>query len=133
MRDLKIGERVELYWNFHKKLYSVRALGGKDKGRVVAHRDCVALKFVEFKVSDAGRERVRREKRKNVHAVIRGRYAGGVAWAEGRDRSVGVSYNPYRNERFVCRGRNARPIERAKWVECFTGRLSGRPRIQAWR
>ena len=29
--------RVEVYWNLHKRLFSVRALEGEHKGRVIEH------------------------------------------------------------------------------------------------
>ncbi|CAB4165115.1 hypothetical protein UFOVP823_10 [uncultured Caudovirales phage] len=35
--------RVFVYWNLHRKLWSVRAAEGPNKGRVIAHRECVYL------------------------------------------------------------------------------------------
>ncbi len=60
--------RVYVYFNLHRKCFSIKALEGAMKGRVIAHRDNVLLFHTTFKVSQAGRERVIREKRKNVHA-----------------------------------------------------------------
>ena len=65
---------VETYFNLHKKRFSVRACEGPDKGRVIAHRKAVCLLNVKFKVSEAGRQRVLKEQRKNVHAVMRGHW-----------------------------------------------------------
>tara|TARA_R110000851_G_scaffold331869_1_gene506771 strand:- start:153 stop:545 length:393 start_codon:yes stop_codon:yes gene_type:complete len=59
--------RVEVYWNLHKKCWSVR-----HKGKVIAHQQAVDLKDVTWVVQPAGNARVRREKRKNVHAFARG-------------------------------------------------------------
>ena len=47
----------------------------KQDNRVVAHSDCLMLGDVEFIVSKAGNERVRRTKEKNVHAFAKGKIA----------------------------------------------------------
>ena len=64
--------RVFVYFNLHKKCFSIKALEGADKGRVIAHRDTVVLDGCKLLVSEAGRQRVLREKRKNVHAGVSG-------------------------------------------------------------
>jgi hypothetical protein len=102
-----LGLNVQVYFNLRKKLFSVQ-----HKGRVLFHTRAVALKECLFKVSEAGRQRVLRENRKNVHAKIHGtlvffdydrvsRYAKPARL---------VSYNPYENESFVTRGWNAFPL-----------------------
>ena len=92
-----IGERVEVYWNLHKDLYSVRALTGPNKGRVVAHVEAIDLYDVTFAVQLAGRNRVLAERRKNVHAFVRGIVTAGLPDA----RYQVVTYNPYKYETFV--------------------------------
>ena len=73
---IKRGDKLEVYRNLHKKCFSVRR-----KGKVIEyiydsgmHRRRVELYLInaQFVVQPAGRERVRREKRKNVHAFVRG-------------------------------------------------------------
>lgn len=64
--------RVFVYYNFHRGCWSVKALDGTARGRVVAHADKVTVRDAEFRVSEAGRQRVIREKKKNVHAGIVG-------------------------------------------------------------
>ena len=93
--------RVEVYYNLHKKCLSVRALEGPDKGRVVLHAPSVVLSNVTFAVSQAGRERVLREKRKNVHAFVRGRllYHGEPLTPVTFRRLA--TYNPYKYNSFV--------------------------------
>ncbi len=143
--------KVEVYWNFHRKLFSIRAAEGREKGRVIAHAYHVTLWGAEFRVSAAGRERVRREKRKNVHAVVRGtldiqqgdtflnyREAGGFfllpesTWSRhwaglAAHHGARVSYNPYENEGFH-NGRG-RLIEHAAVVDMQV--LSGHARMCA--
>lgn len=86
---------VEVYRNLHKGMYSIR----KD-GVVIAHAPSVTLSNPKFKVSAAGRDRVRREKRKNVHAVVKGELIG-IGETPCIVDPVLISYNPYVNETFV--------------------------------
>jgi len=71
-RDIKPGQRVKVYRNLHRGGYSVVALDGPSKGLVVGHAEHITLGDVEFVVSEAGRQRVIREKKKNVHAYAVG-------------------------------------------------------------
>lgn len=64
--------RVFIYWNLHRACWSIKALEGADKGHVIAHAKNWCLGGVRFKVSEAGRQRVLREQRKNVHAGVVG-------------------------------------------------------------
>ena len=61
---------IEIYRNLHKKCFSIRK-----NGKVVDYlRDDQELHLmdVKFRVQPAGREKVRREKKKNVHAYVKG-------------------------------------------------------------
>jgi hypothetical protein len=89
--------RVFVYWNLHKGLWSVKAMEGESKGKVIARVAGLALKDAHFKVSRAGRERVIREQRKNVHAGVVGE------WMQGEDffGTEQVTYNPYKYTTFV--------------------------------
>lgn len=67
-----IGTEVFIYKNLSRNCWSIRANRGTWKGIVVAHARTFALEYVMFKVSEAGRQRVLRERRKNVHAGLVG-------------------------------------------------------------
>jgi hypothetical protein len=88
----KKKNKVRVYFNLHRKQLSVQSK--TDKGwRVWLHADKITLEDVEFKVSEAGRQRVLREKKKNVHAFIEGNLVlDGIKKIEPRTL---VSYNPY--------------------------------------
>lgn len=128
--------RVEVYWNLHKNCYSVRALSGPDKGRVIAHVPSISLTGAEFAVQPAGRRKVLRENRKNVHAFVRGwtqfrpdgttRKVSVAPW----DATTRVTYNPYKFETFVTVGGHT-PVTYARkaWLE--TGPVSKRPHMEA--
>lgn len=107
--------KVFVYFNLHTKKWSIKALEGMYKGKVVAHATSVALSSVTMKVSEAGRQRVLKEKRKNVHAGLVGdleavhnaywRYPVSVyvgAITGGQDITDGqkITYNPYRAPMF---------------------------------
>lgn len=96
--------KVFVYFNLHRKCFSIKALEGKDKGRVVAHRDDVLLFDCTFKVSEAGRQRVLRERKKNVHAGVVGLWLDDeVNGTHDRVLRYGsaITYNPYKYDSFV--------------------------------
>ena len=112
--------RVFVYRNLHNQVWSVVALEGQHKGRVVIHAPYVQLSGgIKFNVREAGRQRVIREKRKNVHAGIQGdllmvadgvfRYdnvcvsnATGIPIDyDAYDSMTEVTYNPYKYSTFV--------------------------------
>lgn len=109
MRPLK----VFVYFNLHKKVWSVKALNGPFKGLVIAHRDHVTLTDCTFKVSAAGRARVLRDKRKNVHAGVVGYIGQEHPQVEV---SVPATYNPYKYATFVNKLDTAQELDRAAMV-----------------
>jgi hypothetical protein len=116
--------KVFVYFNLHKKCFSIKALEGAMKGRVVAHRDNVLLFQATFKVSQAGRERVLREKRKNVHAGVVGNLSfvgemGDTAlWkcASTYPAFIPVTYNPYKYSTFVRKNNDYMEMHKASDV-----------------
>lgn len=93
--------KVFVYFNLHKKVFSVRSMEGSSKGRVIAHLNDITLHDVTFKVSEAGRQRVLREKRKNVHAGVVGHWTGDVDPVIRDTSDIAVTYNPYKYSSFV--------------------------------
>ncbi len=117
-----IGTKCFVYFNLHKRCFSVKALEGSSKGRVIAHADAVYMEDCVFKVSEAGRRRVLRDKRKNVHAGVVGVVRYFPRWdAEKSDPSnyVGVKYNPYKYRSFVKADNSAVPVYSADmcWLD----------------
>lgn len=91
--------RVEVYFNLHKKVFSVRRCS---TGRVIMHSDHVHIRNPEFVVRKAGRERVLREGKKNVHAFVRGEITHFDDFNPDYDTDFSlVMYNPYKYETFV--------------------------------
>lgn len=68
--------RVRVYYNLNRSVWSIKAMDGEHKGRVIGYAKAVTLRDAHTVVSEAGRQRVLREKRKNVHAYIDGEIVG---------------------------------------------------------
>lgn len=101
--------KVFVYRNLHKNCLSVKDMNTK---RVVAHVRSITLADCTFKVSEKGRQRVLRERQKNVHAGVHG------IWLESDLSSAGmkrVMYNPYKYESFV---------EEINLAPCFTSEIA---------
>ncbi len=92
-----IGKRVQVYFNLHKKIFSVR---DKKTRLVIAHLNNICLEDVSLKVSEKGRLRVLKEKRKNIHAVVEGT----ICDDNGLYTSDFITYNPYKYDSFVYGG-----------------------------
>ena len=100
MTSVRVPERVETYFNLHKHCLSFRQPGGK-----VRHARAMILNNVKFAVQPAGRAKVLREGRKNVHAFVR----GDMMWVAGLNDNLGeythanmerqgyrkITYTPY--------------------------------------
>ena len=97
LKSIKVG----VYRNLNNGLVSIKALEGEHKGKVIAHAEGILLKGCSFKVGEKGRQRVLREKRKNVHAYVE----GFVASIKGERRyreflGTKANYNPYYMDSF---------------------------------
>ena len=88
-----LNKEVDVYYKLHKKCLSVRK-----RGLVVDHVNSILLKNARFVVQPAGRKRVLKEKRKNVHAFVRGER---VAVASFDGKSERITYNPYKYKSFI--------------------------------
>jgi hypothetical protein len=82
--------RVEVYRNLHKHCWSVRSV---QTGKVVAHVDVATVKDARFVVRPAGRAKVLRDGRKNVHAFVKGEW---VPDEPDKGYDGQASYNPKR-------------------------------------
>ena len=91
-----------VYRNLHTGLWSVK------QGIVRFHTNCIFLKDVTFPVNEKVRQRVIANKRKEVHAFVMGfiTQTGDAPLFDAycKDKQE-VTYNPYKNETFVCKDR----------------------------
>jgi hypothetical protein len=98
----------EVYRNLTRGDWSIR-----EGGLVVAHRESVLIHEPRFVVQPAGRARVLRERRKNVHAFVRGEVDPGLPEIGLKWRRI--SYDPYSAPHFVDVETGA-PVESAEWA-----------------
>ena len=113
-------KKVFVYYNLHKHKWSVKDV---KTGRVIGHHYEVSLYNATFKVSEAGRARVLKEKRKNVHAGVEGylttdvlarKMDGTILWESQSERHR-VTYDPYKYDTFVTVS-DKEPIHKAYFV-----------------
>lgn len=97
-----------IYRNLHKDCFSVR-----HKGRVIAHLQNIIAGDVSFIVSQKGRERVLKEKKKYVHAYVACRWFSDATQQIMKgiiDTKEEIKYNPYKNEHFEMAGQKIETI-----------------------
>ena len=102
-------KRVEVYRNLKHGLRALPLYSIRYKGKVICRSRRVLLSNVTFKVSEAGRQRVIKEGRKNVHAFVVGYLVGtegvyGIDKNTKKDLPVKVTYNPYLSPAFKAYG-----------------------------
>ncbi len=103
---LDINKPVYVYRNLHKKCWSIR-----QNNIVIAHCTEIVLYNAITKVSVSGRNKVLKERKKNVHAFIVGYVYSDVDMAFNKE----LYYNPYAVSNFVDRVTND-PVLKAEYV-----------------
>lgn len=120
---LDVDKPIEVYRNLRKNCWSVR-----QDGIVRYHTDYVFMRDAQFKVSQKGRDRVLREKRKNVHAVIKGFLHKPTAMPEAIDGEFKhITYNPYKYHSFVTTD-TEHSVKTAEWVDMMINEP-----VMAWK
>jgi hypothetical protein len=118
--SLFIGKKVMVYYNLHKHTFSVTY-----DGKVIMYADYVKLSDVEFRVRKGGKERVRSEKSKNVHAFVIGKLLDYCEYpCEDMPSSSSdkvVTYNPYKHDTFVFKN-TEEPVYRANEVDMINSK-----------
>ncbi len=113
-----VGRRVMVYYNLHKHTFSVTY-----KSKVIMHADYVKLGDVEFRVRKGGKERVRLEKSKNVHAFVIGNLMDYCEYPcddiPNPPSDMIVTYNPYKHNSFVYK-ENEEPVYYATEVDMIS-------------
>ena len=118
--SLFIGKKVMVYYNLHKHTFSVTY-----NSKVIMYADYVKLGDVEFRVRQGGKEKVRSEKSKNVHAFVIGtlldycEYPCDEMPISSSDEVV--TYNPYKHDTFVFK-KTEEPIYRAQEVDMINSK-----------
>jgi len=118
--DSLMGQKVMVYYNLHKHTFSVQK-----NGLVVMHADYVKLENVEFRVRQGGKDKVRREMSKNVHAFVIGTLVDFCQYPcnDIPDEPTGdvVTYNPYKYDTFVYK-ETEEPVLKASEVDMINSK-----------
>lgn len=93
-RELKVGAKVKVYRNLHTSNFSIKCM---ETGLVLAHGTDFNIINAKLIVHEAGRQRVIREKQKNVHAYVVGYYTNIVSPLKNSE----LYYNPYKVAGFI--------------------------------
>jgi hypothetical protein len=122
-----LNNKVEVYKNLHNGKFSIR-----QNGLVIGHADNVLLMNVSFKVAEAGRQRVLKECKKNVHSFVCGDLINAENFTSFKGRKLpswiltgplsdsidhwdDISYNPYKWTSFVNKA-SGMPVRASKMV-----------------
>jgi hypothetical protein len=106
LKTINGGHRFRVYRNLHKNCFSIQTIVrgfNKTSYKVIGHSETIFMYHCKFKVLEVGRERVVKEKRKNVHAYVM------PISIEKVDKTLvfdvtnlrEIYYNPYEHKTFV--------------------------------
>ena len=130
--------QVSVYRNLHNGLISIKSASS---GLVLGHAKSVDIDGADFVVNEAGRQRVLKDKRKNVHAYVKGLLLNTVGFTPYKGRSIQrcsalgaihstykdtiVSYNPYKAPHFVIKGTSDKVSSAVLCTVSHDGTISG--------
>jgi len=118
--NLFLGKKVMVYYNLHKHTFSVTY-----DSKVIMYADYVKLGDVEFRVRQVGKEKVRDEQRKNVHAFVIGKLLDYCEYPcdeiPNPSSDKIVTYNPYKYDTFVFKN-TEEPVYRAQEIDMINSK-----------
>ena len=130
--------KVSVYRNLHNGLISIKSASS---GLVLGHAKSVDISGADFVVNEAGRQRVLRDKQKNVHAYVKGLLLNTRGFMPYKGRSLQrctalgaldtihkvtvVSYNPYKAPHFVIKGTTDKVSKASLCTVSHDGTISG--------
>ena len=105
-----MSKPVKVYKNLARGCYSIQ-----QGGIVRCHAKRLGMYDCQLRVSEAGRQRVLRDKRKNVHAFVVGKLSSLV---RSSSYSTTLRYNPYESGSFIASNQyHTGPVTKAFCVE----------------
>jgi hypothetical protein len=131
--NIDLDKPVQVYRNLHNGMWSVR-----QGGIVRIHTNYICLSHAEFKVGEKGRQRVLREKKKNVHAYVKGFIIAPSQIDDGycSDEDLplvwsAIGYNPYYAGYFYEK-ENMVSVDKAEYVDMDSCDGHGENVVAAW-
>jgi hypothetical protein len=109
-----LGTRVRVYWNLHKKTFSIQ---DTQSGLVIGHSQHVVIEDASFVVRQGGRLKVIETRRKNVHAFVVGKLVSVTAQPQRKaHRLTELTYNPYKYDSFVTKANDQAKVSNSEYV-----------------
>jgi hypothetical protein len=93
---METGQRVAVYKNLHKQAWSVRAMPGPYKGRVIGHAHAITLVDCRTHVNCRAQQRIAGGAAREVHAWIVGTVSDTATLASPRR----LTYRPHERAEF---------------------------------
>lgn len=114
-REAEIGQRVRVYRNLHNDMFSIQS---PKTNLVIGYSKSIELSDARYVVRKKGQEKVRKEKRKNVHAYVEGTLLS----FEPKESDLKAGYyNPYKTDTFVTE--NGEPLYGSEISVCENGKI----------
>ena len=115
-----INKKVMVHYNLNKHTFSITY-----KNKLITHADHIKLNDVEFRVRPGGRDKVLKDKRKNVHAFVIGTLLEYCKYpCESLPNETNnniVTYDPYKYSSYVMKD-TKEPIYNVGGVEMINSR-----------
>lgn len=109
-RQLRQGDAVDCYRNLNKpNCFSIKARAGQNKGLVVGYGQAIVISNPSLVIGEKSRERVLREKCRNVHTYVRGQLVdvfNGDLLTQYQTNFKRISYSPFLGGHFYCLSRD---------------------------
>lgn len=105
---------IRVYRNLHKNCYSIQEKFN-NTWKVIEYSHEIYLENCSFKIYENGRQKVIKEKRKNVHAFICGERLNLNLKQINKNNLVHISYNPYYSDSFFIK-KTKEKIKSAKFI-----------------
>lgn len=102
------GQVVLVAYHLYKQCFSIRDAKSK---RILGYADQIVIHNVKFIVHQSGRMKVLKERKKNVHAYVKGQFRFCLQDLDQKENFMHEAYyNPYKTYAFVDK-------ETAEWIE----------------
>jgi hypothetical protein len=126
-REIDLTKPVKVFRNLSRKFKGEKVYSIMQGGRTVAHARALMLRDASFLVNEKGRQFVITNKKKVVHATVKG-FITDSGMGTDATRMVErkeylparVTYNPYTDSHFMCKNLTVTPFAlKSAWVVAF--------------
>lgn len=120
-RTYRVGDKIRVYRNLNNGKWSLLAMEGQYKNKVVGHLDSLSIADVSFIVSVAGQNKVKRENRRCVHAYAQGFLTSLDSPTLNSESSI-VTYDPFGRDFFFKTTEDSNRLESLPYLNFSQGK-----------